>query len=263
MLKAGFARLDITPPLGTKISGYFTERSARGVRDPMQLNALAYGNATQCALIIACDVVAITQDYADEIRARIAARTGVPAEQVMLCALHQHTAICLGGRDIFFPVKDPVYLEMLYRKFEDVAQMALDDMSEARVFTAEGEVAEQIAFIRRYVMEDGSIRTNPSGKTSKPVRRCDESDNIVRLIRFQREGKKEIAYVNFSTHPDVIGGSRFSADWPGFVRRFVEGDRPDVHCISVTGFQGDSNHIDFLKPKEERFPQGERYAHSA
>ena len=262
MIQAGFARVDITPPLGTKISGYFHERLAEGVRDPLQLNALAYGNGTQSALIIACDVVAITQEYAELIRARIAARTGVPKELVMICALHQHTAICLGGREIFFPVKEPVYLETLYRKFEDVAVMALADMSEARLFTAEGEVAEPIAFIRRYYMPDGSIKTNPSRKGPRPVRPCDEADNTVRLIRFAREDKQDIAYVNFSTHPDVISGCKFSADWPGFVRRFVEGDNADALCISVTGFQGDSNHCNYLDPESRSLVRGSGYEHS-
>ena len=262
MLQAGFARLDITPPLGTPVSGYFEPRYAKGVCDPLQANALAIGNDTDVLLILAIDIVAMSQAHADMLRERISARTGVPAAHVMLCCLHQHTAICLGGREIFFPVRDEIYLETLYRKLCDVAQMAMADMSAARVFTAEKECAEEIAFVRRYVMADGEVRTNPNPKKyGVPVRRCDESDNTVRLLRFVREGKKDIAYVNFSTHPDVIGGSRFSADWPGFVRSFVEKDSA-VHCISVTGFQGDSNHLNFFKPKEERFPHGERYAHS-
>lgn len=264
MIKAGFARLDITPPLGTPISGYFDARYAEGVLDPLQVNALAVGNGTDTMLILALDVVAMAQNYADELRELIAARTGVPAEHVMLCCLHQHTAICLGGREIFFPVRDQIYLDLFYRKLADVAQMAVADMSEARVFTAEAQTDEEIAFVRRYWMADGKMRTNPNTKKyGIPVRRCDESDNTVRLIRFRREGKRDIAYVNFSTHPDVIAGSRFSADWPGFVRCFVEEDHAEVHCISVTGFQGDSNHVDFFKPTSaERFPKGKRYAHS-
>ncbi len=264
MIQAGFARVDITPPLGTPVSGYFTARYAEGVRDPLEVNALAFGNGTDIALILACDVVAITQQHADELRALIAARTGVAAERVMICALHQHTAICLGGREIFFPVRDREYLDLFYRKLADAAQMAVADLSEARVFTVEAQTAEEIAFVRRYRMADGKIRTNPNTKKHGiPVCRCDESDNTVRLLRFVREGKKDIALVNFSTHPDVIGDSNFSADWPGFVRRFVEADNPDVHCIAVTGFQGDSNHVDFFKPTSaERFPHGKGYDHS-
>ena len=263
MIKAGFARLDITPPLGTPVSGYFKPRYAKGVLDALEVNALAFGNDGEAALIISCDVVAIAQDHADEIRTEIAQRTGVAADHVMLCALHQHTAICLGGRDIFFPVQDKIYLNMLYRKLGDVAQMALDDMAQAQLFSASAETPVPLGFVRRYYLQDGSVCTNPSpAKLPLVTGRCDESDNTVRLLRFVREGKGDIALVNFSTHPDVIAGSHFSADWPGFVRRFVEGDHKNVHCISVTGFQGDSNHIDFLPPEEKRFPAGAGYSHS-
>ena len=264
MIKAGFARLDITPPLGTPISGYFTARYAKDVRDPLQVNALALGNGTDTLLILAIDIVAMAQAYADAIREMIAARTGVPAGHVLLCCLHQHTAICLGGREIFFPVKDEAYLDIFYRKMADVAQMALADMCDARLFTAEEKTSEEIAFVRRYRMADGAVHTNPDiKKYGAPVRRCDESDNTVRLLHIKREGKADIAYVNFSTHPDVIGGSRFSADWPGFVRRFVEGDHPGAHCLCVTGFQGDSNHVDYFKSSSaERYPCGEGYDHS-
>ena len=42
-MKAGFARLDITPPFGTCISGYFHERRADGILDPLQAHAIAFG----------------------------------------------------------------------------------------------------------------------------------------------------------------------------------------------------------------------------
>jgi len=69
----------------------------------------------------------------------------------------------------------------------------------------------------------------------------------VRLVRFHREGAKDIALVNFSTHPDVIGGTKYSADWPGFVRRMTEADLPQVHCLLINGCQGDTNHVDVSK----------------
>ena len=264
MIQAGFARVDITPPLGTPISGYFTARYAKDVRDPLQINALALGNGADTLLILAIDIVAMAQSHADALRTQISSRTGVPADHILLCCLHQHTAICLGGREIFFPVKDEAYLDIFYRKMADVAQMALADRSDARLFTAEGQTEKEIAFVRRYRMADGAVHTNPDVKKyGTPVCRLDESDNTVRLIRLKREGKADIAYVNFSTHPDVIGGSRFSADWPGFVRRFVEKDNSDALCISVTGFQGDSNHVDYFKANDgERYPCGEGYDHS-
>ena len=262
MIKAGFARVDITPPLGNLMSGYFYERRADGVLDPLQANALAFGNGTDTAVIIACDVAGIGQCYIDELRALISEKTGVPAARVMICALHQHTAVAMMPKGTYSAIEDDAYWRMFYRKLADVAVMAVTDMSEARVFTAAQKAEPEIAFVRRYWMPDGTVATNPSSRGPNAVRRCDESDNTVRVIRFVREGKKDIAYVNFSTHPDVISGCKFSADWLGFTRRFVEKDNTDVHCIAITGFQGDSNHLDFLKPKEVRPTRENGYAHS-
>ena len=99
--------------------------------------------------------------------------------------------------------------------------------------------------MRRFLMKDGSCETNPSSrKIPDIVRPLGDADNTVRLLRFKRDGKKDIALVNFSTHPDVISGEMISADWPGFVRRFVEEDIKDTNCIFFTGVQGDTNHCD-------------------
>ena len=266
MIQAGFARVDVTPPLGSSLSGYFYYRAADGVLDPIQLNALAFGNGADTAIIIACDFIGMVMEKSDEMRQLIAERTGVPAEHVMLCCLHQHTSIRIGDRGGVknqTTFEDPTYMGVLMRKFADVAQMAVADMSEAEVGTAEAQAVREIAFVRRYWLEDGTVATNPSSKGPRPVRRCDESDNTVRLIRFKREGKQDIAYVNFSTHPDVISGYKLSADWPGFVRRFVEKEQ-DALCLCVVGCQGDSNHVNFFKETdEERYPDGKRYPHAA
>ena len=43
----------------------------------------------------------------------------------------------------------------------------------------------------------------------------------------------------------------------------MEKDNPDALCIGVTGFQGDSNHVNFFKmTSDERFPHGKGYDHS-
>ena len=40
-LQIGFSRLDITPPLGTHMAGYYVERLAEGILDPLEVNAVA------------------------------------------------------------------------------------------------------------------------------------------------------------------------------------------------------------------------------
>ena len=267
MIKAGFARVDVTPPLGTPIAGYFKVRASEGVLDPIELNAVAFGNEVDAAILIACDFTGMTMARITPVREKISAATGVPADRILITSLHQHTSIYVGDRigdaEDYALIMDTVYLNMLERKFLDVAKMALDDMSEARLFSSEMQAISPLAFTRRYFMQDGKLRTNPNtDKYGAPVRRAEEPDNTVRLLRFLREGKKEIDLVNFSTHPDVVGGRKFSADWPGFTRRFIEEDRKDVHCICTVGCQGDSNHVDFFKPKDERIVGGKGITHS-
>lgn len=253
MLKVGYARLDVTPPLGSPLAGYYYHRISDGVLDPIELVALAAHDGENTVLIITGDFLGIMEEWATEIRMMISEETGVKADHVYIQALHQHTSVRIGYKTPRYDkteigkFTDEAYYDILYRKFVDVSKMAMDDMCEAEMSVAEQKTAEDISFVRRYRMKDGSVRTNP-GRKNVDLVECPmgEADNMVRLVRFKREGAKDIALVNFSTHPDVIGGTKFSADWPGFVRRMTEADIPNVHCILVNGAQGDTNHVNLL-----------------
>ena len=257
MLKAGFARVDVTPPLGTYVSGYFNDRYAKGILDPIQLNALALSDGETTNLIVISDFIGVNRAFCETIRAKIAERTQIDPAHVMLSALHQHTSVVIGARKEKETL-DPIYVETVYRKYCDVAQMALDDMSDATLGFGIEETAEPIAFIRRYLMTDGTVIGHPYNRESEIVRRIGDGDNRVRLLRFARDGKKDIAFVNFCTHPDVIGGEYFSADWPGFVRRYVEKDIENVSCLLLNGVQGDSNHCDYIGGRRHGYEHSAR-----
>ncbi|MBQ7314188.1 MAG: hypothetical protein IJW81_11450, partial [Clostridia bacterium] len=66
------------------------------------------------------------------------------------------------------------------------------------------------------------------------------------LVRIVREGKDDLVIVNFQVHPDVVSGSYYSSDWPGFVRRTFEGAVPGTKCLFFNGAQGDTNHFNPL-----------------
>ena len=249
MLKAGFSRVDVTPPLGTFVAGDFSARYSKTVLDPIYLNALALEVDGTKAVIIACDFLQMRMKYATPIRELVAKRVDIPAENVMLCALHQHSSISLVDGTYNNVLTDHAYLDVLYRKFGDVAVMAIDDLKEAKLSAGIRETDEKIAFIRRYYMKNGEIETNPIGRYQEVDRPYYDADNNVRLLKFERKEGKDIALINFSTHADVIHKHLNSADWPGFARKFVEKDLENVHCILTVGVQGDSNHADFTIPE--------------
>jgi len=193
------------------------------------------------------------ENVATPLRDKIAKRCGIPADHVFMQGLHQHTSLRIGTRPhVWGPgFDDKTYLDVLYRKFCDVAQLAIADLKDAEMLQAEAQPPEPLSFIRRYRMKDGSVKTNPGLGNPEVAEPLDLSDNTVRLLRFKREGADDIALVNFSCHPDVIGGTGFSADWPGFVRRYTEKALEGVKCILVNGAQGDSNHFNVFLPREE------------
>ena len=67
-MKAGFGRLDMTPPLGTPLAGYYSQRLANGVLDPLSLNALALSDGESTAVMITADMLGIRRTYSEEIR---------------------------------------------------------------------------------------------------------------------------------------------------------------------------------------------------
>ena len=242
MLQAGFARLDMTPPLGTALAGYFHKREMKGILDPLFINAIALTAGEEKLIIITVDLLALGRGRGNAIRQAIEEKTGVPANSVIIQALHQHTAPRITEVEGLNYTTKGAYHDLFMQKVVDAAVLALNDAAEAALFVGEEEVPEKISFVRRYWMKSGIVETNPGFSRYQEIDRpCDEPDNTVHLLRFKRE-KGDIALVNFACHPDVIGGERVSADWPGFVRRYVEADHPGASCIFCNGFQGDSNH---------------------
>ena len=93
-LQAGFARVDVTPPLGIEISGYFVERFASGILDALEASALALRCGDDQAILIALDNLMIDKETMHAYRAAIAERTGVKAEAVFIaCSPSCSTAI--------------------------------------------------------------------------------------------------------------------------------------------------------------------------
>ena len=126
MLKAGFARIEATPPLGVDLAGYFYRRFASGILDPLYINAVAVSNGEKIVLLIAADYIGIKLEANIEIRKIISERCGVPEDHILLAALHQHTS-CAIDKNRASGLKDAEYLNVLYRKFADVSKMAIDD----------------------------------------------------------------------------------------------------------------------------------------
>ena len=66
--KAGFARMDITPPLGTPISGYYHRRVSDGILDPLYARCLAVSDGETRALVLSIDNLHLYDKTFEDVR---------------------------------------------------------------------------------------------------------------------------------------------------------------------------------------------------
>ncbi|MBR5543756.1 MAG: neutral/alkaline non-lysosomal ceramidase N-terminal domain-containing protein, partial [Oscillospiraceae bacterium] len=161
MLKAGFGRIDITPPLGTYIAGYFDPRYANGVLDPLMATAVVFDDGERRAVIISVDNIGLNQYYMDELRPAVAEAVGTVREGVFVHATHIHTGAAVAEASSGEGVsRSPEYAKWLIKRIVDAATLAVNDLAPAKMFYTKGEVRD-VAFVRRFRMKNGEVRTNP------------------------------------------------------------------------------------------------------
>lgn len=241
-LKVGFGRVDITPPMGIFVSGYFIPRYADGVLDELYANAMAFDVDGKKALLIVLDNVGIPQDIIFDFIDAISKKTGVDREGIFISCTHTHTGPELGNDpEKSNPLRNE-YLEALKRKIVEVSETAIADLKDAKMGYGVGK-APNVAFIRRFRMKDGSIRTNPGVNNPDILHPIGEIDDRVSVVRFDRENAETLVFVNFANHPDVVGGTKISGDWPALTRKTVEKVLDNTKCLVFNGAQGDINHV--------------------
>ena len=238
-LQAGFSRVDVTPMLGIGMAGYYVPRFADGVLDPLQINALALACGDTKVVFMSIDHCGIVKEVLNPMIDQVCHVTGLPREAVYIHSTHSHT-----GPFLNYNPTEPLeieYAQLVKRKFADAAKLAIDDLKPATMGYGIGD-APNIAFVRRFRMKDGSVRTNPGVDNPDILHPIGDVDERVNVLRFDRENDS-LVLVNFGNHPDVVGGCKISADWPGFLRQTVEKALDNTKCLFFNGAQGDVNHV--------------------
>jgi len=257
-MKTGFAKIEITPSIGSNLNGYYHERYSEYVVDPLYVSAVAYSDGNNTALTMSLDNAGILQRDMNYIRLKVSKHIGIPVEAVFLACTHTHTGPVISEIPGFFK-RDEEYYNDFCNKVCLCAEEAINDMKDSVVSVASGEV-DGISFIRRYRMKDGSVVTNPTVDIIEQVLGpIGEPDKTVQLIKIQREDAPDIAIIHYANHPDVVGGRGICPDWPGFMRDTLEAalvkeaNGKGVRVIFFNGAEGDVNQ---WNPMKKEYPKG-------
>jgi len=242
--------------MGITLAGYPTIRYADGILDPLLATAVAFDDGENKAVVISLDLLGLNAIFMEKVRPMVAEAIGSDIEAVFIACTHTHlgpdVAPAVLMNDEFHNYE---YAKWLMKRIADVAFLAMQDLAPSTLSYTQGTVKD-VSFIRRFRMKDGCVRTNPGFQNPDIDHALCAPDENSSLLIIKRDGRPEIGIVNFQVHPDVIAGTKISADFPKFVRDTYETLIPNSLCMYLNGAQGDSNHIDVRLNPETECAQG-------
>jgi neutral ceramidase len=264
-LRAAYEEADITPPLGGSMPGYFKDRQATGVLDPLKAKVLFLGQGDESVALVACDLIGMGAPLVARIREQVRKVAKAPPRHVWVHCTHTHTGGMLPRNDGFTSDAEEIYPDFYQGKVDEkwvgqlvektaeaVARAAEQAQEEKKLTLHEGR-EKTVAHYRRYVMKDGSVRTNPGRGNPNVVRPAGEIDPRVHVVRF---ADRRILAVAYGVHPDTVGGTKYSADYPHHlteVLRHALG--AEWRVIFLNACCGNINHIDVNDPNQKSGPE--------
>src|SRR5260370_33241303 len=90
-VRAGAAAVEIAPPKGAPMAGYYYNRAADGVHDELFAKALALESEGVRVALAACDVESLRRAIVDQARKKVEADTGIGGSAVGVSDTHSHT----------------------------------------------------------------------------------------------------------------------------------------------------------------------------
>ena len=204
---AGAAEITITPPVGVEMAGYTRAKPAQGVHDDLKAVAVVFDDRRQKSAICVADLIGVKPWLVEAVRTRVAYKTAIPPERIMVAATHTHSGPAIQS--------DNLLNQKWLRDLEDDLVHVLIEADirhrEARVGTAVGSV-------------DG-IGGNRRDPANGPV---DRSVTVMR-IDDAATGKIMAVLVNHTCHATTLDlhNLEISADYPGQTRTVIKDALPD------------------------------------
>jgi hypothetical protein len=241
-MRAGVARVDITPQGPIWMSGYASRNHAsEGVRQKLWARALALEPAAGGrVVIVTTDLIGLPAEVSGQVAERVRQQFGIERARLLLNSSHTHTGPVVwpalatmfdGQPDEEAKLRE--YAAHLMDNLTGVIGQAIADLSPAQVAYGFGEVG--FAINRREPTASGvKIGLNPSGPGDHqvPVLKVTAPDGRLRAILFA-----------YACHNTTLGGDYYqlTGDYAGFAEARLESDYPGTTAMFMELCGGDQN----------------------
>ena len=227
-LRAGAARVDITPPPNPEYPP-----SGKYAHERLYIRAIVLDNGATRAALIGADLGGLSDEIWRSASQQIAGELKCPAENIIMSATHSHSAVPAGPPPAGPPPQQPASATVA--AIMDAVRQAYAKLQPARVGFGTGFSYLNVA--RDAVSDDTHLWTQAPNLNGP-------SDKTVAVVTFTTPtGEPIAAYVNYAMHPIngyLVGIT--SADFPGAMCRYVEQAFDDkMVAIFTQGASGDQN----------------------
>jgi neutral ceramidase len=229
MLKGSSKKLNITPPIGFKMSG-FGERDhgAEGVLNELYANVLVLADENQKVALVTLDLIFADREFVKYVRDAVSAQTDIPASGILLNASHTHSgpdAIRFGDLGKISYRQNPTSSEDAYRTY------VLDVIANGIVWANNTLEPVKIGFVQSELLGLGSNRIEADRYM----------DNTVTVLRVDRMNNTPLAlFTQYTCHPTILNASSylFSGDFISFYQEKVEEVFEDCVALFAQGCAG-------------------------
>lgn len=221
-LRAAAGGVDLSPPAGIWLTGFAGRPGpSTSLHDPIKTRAVVVSDGVTDLAVLSCDLLGLSASASAEIRLRIAARTGIPADNVLVCCTHTHNGPASGVCRACMGYDDHSWLG----KAKDKMVGLIDSLQQSLVPVTMKVGNKRIEGIS-HNRQDGSHSVD---------------DELVAVVFESIEGPVATV-INFALHPVILGGGNrsLSAEFPGAAVARIE-ERFGGTALFIQGASGDIN----------------------
>jgi len=233
MLRAGTAKIEITPPVGVRMAG-FAGRAlpSLAVHDPLWARALVLDDGTRRVGLVVLDLLYATEDLVAKVREAVVSPASIPPDGLLIAGTHTHSGPSDHGEEA--TDQERGYWASLPDRVTQVVCQAVGNLQPARLGVSSGWCA--VGINRRERVPGNRIEL---GRNHFGV-----FDTELGVVRVEAtDGAPLAALVNYACHPVCLMADNYliSADYPAFACHFLEGRLGGGMALFFNGACGNIN----------------------
>ncbi len=252
-MRAGTAKVDITPKTNIWMDGMVRTHKSLGIHDPLFARALVLANnnnGNDAFVVVSADICGLGEKDTFFLRQATSSKTGIPETRIIIASTHTHSGPATIG--LFNPIERE-YVEELLGKIVVLIEKSFSKMKPVAVGWGSGR-EDTISHYRRLLTRDGHVVMNwepyPAESLSGPLGVIDPEVGMLKIVDEKDSEKVNCILFNHSGHPNVMSGENYflSADYPGVAQRLLENEFGEM-AIFLNGAEGTMD-IDGLRDRD-------------